>query len=725
MEDIILKLLQKRKNVPANLDQLAPMLSLPEDQQPVLRGCLKRLERTGRITRVKGFRFALAPDADLIAGRIQITRQGRGFFMPDDRNLKELLIPVNATGTALHEDRVLVRPDDLKLLRQQQLQDVQATGAVVRVIERRRTQIVGTFQLQKNKPFHYVTPDDPRISAEIRVPPPSNMGRTAKLGDKVVVELLAWESKAVNPEGKVLEVLGSPTKEGVDMLAILRQYSLPTCFPPEVLEEAEQLSLGAAEVGNLKDRVDCRQHDVITIDPVDAKDFDDAFCLQQHESETWKLWVHIADVSHYVQPDSLLDKEAQKRGNSTYLVDRVIPMFPEVLSNDLCSLKPRVDRLTKCIEFTLRDTGAVIRSQYYPAVIRSKYRFTYKKAMAVLKKKPKDNIGKMLHQASKLAQALRKRRFRAGALDFDFPESKIHLDEAGAVKRIEKVENDLSHQLIEEFMLLTNEAVAWGLMRRQHATALYRVHEPPGEQKLQAYRAEVLSCGIPCGNLKKSKEVRKLFQHLAVLPVGKALKINFLKSLMRARYADSPLGHYGLAKPEYTHFTSPIRRYADLMVHRSLFEMKKVRKLKPIADHISMTERNSADAERDSREIKLFAYLNAQIQSGKPKSYLALVIEIRHFGFFIDVEILGLSGFVPLSILDDDFYLFDCIRHQIIGQTHRRRIRVGDNVKVKAAKVNSLKKQIDFCLVSKRRTKSQKTQAAKKKRGERTAQKKD
>lgn len=707
MEETILKLLRSKASVPANVDKLATLLGLPEAKHSGLRGSLKRLERAGRIIRAKGFRFALAPEGDLIAGRIQLNRQRKGFFTPDDENLKEIFIPANATGTALHEDRVLVRPDDLKWLKKQpQAQEETASGVVVRVLERRRARIVGTLQEQKDKSLLYVAPDDPRIPADICIPASNDTEKTAKMGNKVVVEILAWEAKEMNPEGRIVEVLGPPAKKDVDMLSILRQYDLSPSFPSAVMEEAQRPENWVMPA-DLKDRADCRQHNVVTIDPDDAKDFDDAFCLQQQKDGCWKLWVHIADVSHYVQPGSPLDEEAQKRGNSTYLVDRVIPMFPEVLSNDLCSLKPKVDRLTKCIEFLLREDGAVIYSRYYSAIIRSKRRLTYGEALKILKQKPKDQIGKMIHQANKLAQFIRRRRFQAGSLEFDFPESKIILNKNGAVKSIERVKHDISHQLIEEFMILTNEAVAWRLMRRQRAETIYRVHEPPSEEKLRAYQGEVLACGVPCGNLKKPKEVQKLFRCLAVLPTGKALKISFLKSLKRARYDMSPLGHYGLAKPNYTHFTSPIRRYADLVVHRSLFDNNKTKtkakKLKAVAAHISMTERNSAEAERDSKEVKLFAYLNAQLKAKRRKLYAALVVEIRNYGFFVEVEDIGLSGFVPLSILEDDFYIYDTTRHLILGRTSRRTIQVGMIVRVKVAKVNNFKKQVDFLLVSQKK----------------------
>jgi ribonuclease R len=698
MKDQIVRLLGQKDYVPANVPELLRLLRLPPHRQQVLQGALRELEQTGRIARIKGNRYIQPREADLIPGRIRMNRQGKGFLQPDDPGLKEITIPEGATGTALHEDRVLVRRD----VRPKGLRSGAAaepdTGAVVRILERRRTQMVGT--LQRGRRFLYVIPDDPRIPHDIYVPEPRDLGRPARIGDKVVVELREWESRHTNPEGEIVEVLGAPGAEGVDMLSVLRQYDLPLHFPKPVLHEAHAIGT-TVHSRDGAGRVDCRRHRVITIDPDDAKDFDDAICLERVSPEQWRLWVHIADVSHYVKPGTALDVEARKRGNSTYLVDRVIPMLPEALSNELCSLKPDVDRLTKCVEFLVSNDGRVLNVKFYSAVIHSQRRFTYGEVLAILERKPaSDPIEQMLHQAHELAQRIRRSRFKAGSLDLDFPETKIRLDERGCILRIEKTVNDVSHQLIEECMLLANEAVATRLMS-QRTPAVYRVHEVPDERRLQEYREEVLSQNVPCGNLRQTAEVQKLLHRLGTLPIGPALKIGFLKSLMRARYAVEPLGHYGLAKAKYTHFTSPIRRYADLVVHRALFDKSHapVSALKETAEHISVTERNSVDAERDSKDVKLFAFLKAQLASGRPERYPALVTDVRNFGFFVDVPGLAISGLVPLSTMEDDFYVFDAGRNNLVGRRTRRTIRLGDNLTVQVAKVDTFKKQVDFRLV--------------------------
>jgi ribonuclease R len=696
MEERILNLLGQKDYVPLSADNLQRHLRVPPEREPEFARALRKLERAGEVVCIKGNRFIRPSEADLIPGRIRMNRAGKGFLAPDDSSLKEIAIPESATGTALHEDRVLVRRD----VRRKNFRDGdQETGTVVRILERKRTQIVGTLAQGRNS--LYVIPDDPRMPHDIYVPPAKDVGRPARVGDKVVVELREWESRHTSPEGEIVEVLGAPDAEGVDMLSVLRQYDLPLHFPKEVLAEAHAIG-STVDAKDFADRLDCRAHNVITIDPDDAKDFDDAICLERSSPEQWRLWVHIADVSHYVKPGTALDAEAEKRGNSTYLVDRVIPMLPEALSNELCSLKPNVDRLTKCVEFVVANDGRVISTKFHSAVIHSQRRFAYKQVLEILQRAPTDDpIEQMLHQAHELAQKIRRARFKNGSLELDFPEMKIRLDEHGKILRIEKNENDVSHQLIEEYMLLANEAVATRLMALQ-TPAIYRIHEEPDARRLQEYRQEVLAYHVPCGNLSHPAEIQKLLAKLGTLPIGPALKIGFLKSLMRARYAVEPLGHYGLAKKKYTHFTSPIRRYADLVVHRALFEKNapKAGALKAVAEHISVTERNSADAERDSKDVKLYAFLIAQLESGEPVKYPALVTDVRNFGFFVDVPGLAMSGLVPLSLIQDDFYVFDEARRNLVGRRTRRMIKLGDKLTVQVARVDKFKKQVDFCLAT-------------------------
>lgn len=700
MENQLLKLLGDAAYTPANVPELIKALKIRPGQQQELQGVLKSLATRGLIIRTKGNRYIQAREADLVPGVISINKSGKGFVQPEEPGMGEIVIAERNTATAMHGDRVLVRRDVRPQGLRKPVSPEENSGTVVRVLERKRSQFVGT--LMQSKQMLFVKPDDPRLPGAVVVPPPKDVGRKAMPGDKVVVEITAWDSAQTPPEGEVVEVLGPPDAEGVDMLSVIRHYDLPLHFPKNVLSEAQTIAKSRPDnqpsAEEAKGRVDCRSHNVITIDPDDAKDFDDAICIQKHEGGQWKLWVHIADVSHYVKPGSHLDVEAKKRGNSTYLVDRVIPMLPEALSNELCSLKPDVDRLTKCVEFVLGKDGSVVSSKFYAAVIRSKKRFTYKEAFAVIQRPPQGDIEQMVHDAHQMAQKIRAHRFRNGSLDLDFPENKIRLDDNGRVLRIERIENDESHQLIEEYMLLANEAVAGRLMALDKPS-VYRVHESPKEKRLNDFRDDVLSHRIPCGNLMHRPEVQKLLKTLHDLPIGAALKIGFLRSLMRARYAVEPLGHYGLAKTKYTHFTSPIRRYADLVVHRALFEKSPTPgEAKQIAEHITATERNSSDAERDSKEVKLYAFLEAQLKSKRPQPYAGLVTDLRNFGFFVDVAELGLSGVVPFSAMTDDFYVFEPATGKLHGRRSGRTIQLGDRMQVQIYKVDRFKKQVDFAL---------------------------
>ncbi len=697
MEQTILNFLGRRDYQPMNTAEIAARMQLPRERRSQLAQALDRLERAGQVARLKqGERFALVRETDLVSGRIRMNRRGIGLLQPDLPKQASITIPSDATSTAMNGDHVLVRPDVRAFPRPGQR--TETTGRVVRILERARQSIVGT--LQRGREFLYVIPDDPRILQDIVVAEPRDVGRPARVGDKVVVELHPWTSRHVSPEGEVIEVLGAPDAEGVDMLSVLREYQLPLHFPKKALQEATAFG-DRVKPAEIAARVDCRQHRVFTIDPEDAKDFDDAICVERGDHGQWRVWVHIADVSHYVKVGTALDQEAARRGNSTYLVDRVIPMLPEALSNELCSLKPNVERLTKCVEFTLAASGQVLQSKFYPAVICSRRRYGYREAFEVLQRQPADDLERSLHQASVLAQKIRKARFAAGSLNLDFPEKKIRLDDRGRILRIETVENDLSHQLIEEFMLLANEAVAARLMQLQRP-ALYRIHEPPNEQRLQELREEVLSHGVACGNLTNRDEVQKLLQRLDSAPFGAALKIQFLRSLMRARYSVEPLGHYGLAKKKYAHFTSPIRRYADLAVHRALFaergQAMPANALQELASHISETERTSDDAERDSRDVKLFAWLSLQLKSAQPPVYRALVVDVRNFGLFVDVPDVGMGGLVPVSGMTEDFFHFEPQRGQLIGRRTRRVFKLGDYVQVKVAKVDSYKRQVDYAL---------------------------
>src|SRR5947207_957308 len=453
-------------------------------------------------------------------------------------------------------------------------------------------------------------------------------------------------------------------------------------------------------------REDLRNQFIDTIDPDNAGDFDDAINVERIPGGGWNLGVHIADVSAYVKPGAALDREAYKRGNSVYLPDRVLPMLPERLSNGVCSLNPGVNRLTHSVFLEFTKDGRTKTAPFARTVIRSARRLTYREAYAILKAPPNDQLGERLHVAWELASRLRKNRFKEGSLDLDFPEVKVRLDDEGKPIRLERIENDESHQLVEEFMLAANEAVARELKNRLVPT-IYRVHEDPDPQRLAEYRELILSFGYKVGDVTHRKELQRLLASLAGRPEEQALKIGLLKSLKRARYAAQALGHYGLAKSNYAHFTSPIRRYADLVVHRALAEMEQNRRARAdmgwiaaTAEHISITERVAAEAEIDSVKMKKLEFFQRQLDARDPQVFRAAVIDIRNYGLLVELPDVLLSGLVHVSSLTADFYVFNASQRTFVGRQSRRRLSVGDQLRVFVARVDVFKRQVDFAIAN-------------------------
>jgi ribonuclease R len=701
----ILQLIRDPKYRPLDKTEIADALGYNASRRSEIRPLLRELEQEGEIARIRKNRFVLPDTADLVTGTLTVHEAGYAFLTNEKAGQADLFIAAENTGTAMHGDRVVARinrPAELSRARRPR-----AEGRIIRILARAHHEIVGTLQHTRN--FFYVVPDDPRLVHNIYVQRAPLNGRVPNPADKVVVQLEQWESRHVNPEGKIVEILGPRTAPGVDIISIIRKYHLPVAFPREVLEEAERISEQISPEMRAG-REDLRSQFILTIDPDDARDFDDAVHVEELSSGAWRLGVHIADVSAYVRPGGALDREAQRRGNSVYLPDRVIPMLPERLSNGVCSLNPQVDRLTHSVFIQFDKNGRMRGARFARSVIRSAKRLTYKEAYAILKNPPRNQLGNRLHTAWKLAALLRRKRFEHGALDLDMPEVKVIVDKKGHPVRFERVENDESHQLIEEFMLAANEAVARELKNRG-TPAIYRVHENPDAEKLAEFREFVLTHGIRVGDLTHRTEVQRLLESIRGTPEEHPLKIGLLKSLKRARYATAPLGHYGLAKSNYTHFTSPIRRYADLAVHRALADRDLSRKNAPtfsqlssIAEHISASERNAAEAEMDAVKMKKLEFFEAQINARDPQIFDGVVIDVRNYGLLIELPEMLLTGLVHVSTLTDDFYIFSPTQRQFIGRQTRRRFAVGDKLRVYVARVDQFKRQIDFAVADLRKT---------------------
>ncbi|PYJ89958.1 MAG: ribonuclease R [Verrucomicrobia bacterium] len=703
----VLALLSRKDYRPLNKIDIARKLGLTASERVALRKILRELERAGEIARIRKNRFVLPAEADLVAGKLSIHQAGYGFLIPETPGEPDIFIAAENIGTAMHGDRVVAR-----ISRDEPYGRIKGRreGRVIRILERAHDTIVGTLQRSRN--FYYIVPDDPRFVHDIYVRPERDqrLGTSASVGDKVVVRMEPWESRHVNPEGEIIEVLGPASAPGIDMLSIIRKYHLPAEFPKDVLDQAERISENI-DARQLEEREDLRNEFIVTIDPDDARDFDDAIQVEKTGSG-WRLGVHIADVATYVRPGSALDREARQRGNSVYLPDRVIPMLPERLSNGVCSLNPGVDRLTHSVFIHFDKHGVVKSARFAHSVIRSAHRLTYKQAYAILTSPPRDRLGERLHLAWELAALLRRKRFEHGALDLDFPEVKVLVDKQGHPIRLERIENDESHQLIEEFMLAANEAVARELKKHAIPT-VYRVHENPDPEKLAEYREFVLSFNYKAGDLTHRAELQRLLASIHGKPEEQALKVALLKSLKRARYAPQPLGHYGLAKANYLHFTSPIRRYADLVVHRALGKGGAPRRrgdaarhpygadmgeIASIAEHISTTERTAADAEIDAAQLKKLEFFQRQLDQRNPQIFRASIVDVRNYGLMVELPDALITGLIHVSSLTDDFYLFEPARRQLIGRRSRKRFSVGDEVSVFVARIDAFKRQVDFAI---------------------------
>ena len=705
LEQRLLELLALPRYQPLNKTDLAKRLRLSVDRQAGFRKLLNDLETRGKITRIRKDRYVLPEQADLVVGALQVNPQGFGYVVNESGDGRgDLYVAAENQDTAMHRDRVVARIIRDRVPPQHgSRQRASREGRVIKILERANETIVGT--LQRSKKFYYVVPDEPALVHDIYVNlKAGGLPRTPEVDDKVVVRLEPWEHRHVNPEGEIIEILGSSKKPGVDILSIIRKHNLSVAFPDQVLKEADQIPVELID-RDLRGREDLRTIPIFTIDPEDARDFDDAIHVAKTENG-WTLGVHIADVSHYVKPGAALDREAFRRGNSVYLPDRVLPMLPERLSNGVCSLRPNEDHLTKSVFVDFNRSGTIRSYRFASTVIRSIARLTYPKAFAILQKNPGNPIEEHVHRAWELASMLRKHRFKRGALELDIPEVRVRLDEQGRAIALEREQNDASHQLIEEFMLLANEVVGKE-MKRRAIPSIYRVHEDPDPERLLEFREQVRSYGFEVGDLGKRREMQRFLKFLAGRPEEGALKLGLLRSLRKALYSPHALGHYGLSKSDYAHFTSPIRRYADLVVHRAFGRMLSKQQgrlprsldLASISEHISTTERIAADAEREAVRLKKLEFMASLMQ--KPHRLKGSVIDVRNYGLVVELTEELMIGLIHVSSLDNDFFVFDPVRRRLTGRRSHLSFGIGDRLAVQVFRVDPFKQQIDFILLSK------------------------
>ncbi len=665
-----------------------------------------------------------------IEGRLQLSGRGFGFVIPSDRELPDVFIPHEGLQDAMHGDQVLVR-----LVERAAVAGRKAEGQIVKILQRANTHIVGTFTIRRG--IAVVQPSDVKISTEIVIP--KKAATAARSGDQVIVEITRWPQHGKPPEGKITETLGRQGDPGVDVLTVIAAHQLPRDFPPAVAQAAERIP-AVILPAELTGRKDLRDLATVTIDSEDAKDLDDAVHVERLGPDLFRLGVHIADVSHYVRENSPLDLEARLRGTSVYLVDRVIPMLPHRLSNGICSLNQGEDRLTLSASMDIDPSGRITRYEIFPSVIRVRTRLSYKIVRSILADKDAtlreqySPLVPMLETMEQLADILRKKRSRRGAIDFDLPEIKVLLDDQGRTIGLDKRMRTVSESIIEEFMLAANETVAEHMDRRE-ISFVYRVHADPDPEKMAKLADLLRSFGQHIGAWTEVRpmDLQKALAWMEGRPEEKMVSTLMLRSLKQARYEAENAGHFGLAAKYYTHFTSPIRRYPDLIVHRLLHETMKgplsaerreqlMQLLPKIAADSSDRERAATEAERESVDMKTAEYMVQFIGEEFP----ATIAGVTSFGFFVELE-NGVEGLVHISSLEDDYYQYKEEQHCLLGDRLKNRYRLGDAVTVRLARANPIDRTIDFTLASspvKRSLRSSRTAVTQPARTKSTADKK-
>jgi ribonuclease R len=695
-DNLVLKVLQNLSLHPMKVKELAQALGIPEPDYARFKKVIKQLLESGELIHLKRNRLGLASEMNMAVGEISITRGGIG-FVPRE-GFDDVMIPSANLLTALDGDRVMVRIGGVRGERQ--------TGAVARVLKRADRNIVGVYH--EGRDFAFVRADNPRIHREIYVAKRSALG--AKDGEKVVSRLLAWDDPHLNPEGEIIERLGRPGDPGVDMMTVIRSFDLPLEFAEAVLAEAEKAAVLPSRDETIG-RQDFSGECIYTIDPSDAKDHDDAISVTRTD-HGYRLGVHIADVAHYVRPGSVLDSEAFRRGNSVYLPGMVVPMLPEVLSNDVCSLKPNRRRLAHSVLIDFDPKGKMTGWQLVDAVIVSRARLSYEQVQEFFNtgKAPDAKIARVadnLLLARELANLVSRRRLSAGSLDFDLPEAKIVLNEKGEVLELGSRVRLEAHRLIEEFMLAANQAVALEVFR--HAQPfLYRVHGRPSMERMEEFSAMMKRLGyhFPVSPELQPVNFARFLESVRDKPEAEFINELMLRSMQKATYQLENIGHFGLAFTHYTHFTSPIRRYPDLLVHRLVRQLKGghypaeyarrvVSVITNVGSHCSETERMAEAAERQAIKVKQTAFMARQVG----QEYTGVISGVISAGFFVRLSNMGAEGMVRLSSLDDDYYVLDEKQYRLVGRRTGRVFRMGDAVEVGIMRVDTARQEIELFLV--------------------------
>ncbi len=697
------ELKQKLKGLltnPLSMQEIIARLDVKRTDRVQTRRAIKALADSGVIVRIKGGRYGLPDKMNLVTGIVQGHRDGYGFVIPDDAGQEDVYLSARNFDEVMHGDRVVCRIEASH-------KNGRREGRVIRVLERAHFTIAGSFDQLRHG--GYVIPFDDRITHDFHIDDDGTMD--ANDGDAVIAKIVEYPSRHRRAQAKITKILGDCNDPQVEIKVVTAKFHIRSEFPPMAINEARSVSL--PEDGYYPDRLDLRYRPIVTIDGETAQDFDDAVEVERSSDGQWKLGVHIADVSHYVTEGSALDKEAFKRSVSVYFPGTVVPMLPLELSHGLCSLNPKVDRLTMSCIMTLNKTGEVVDYKIKQSVIRSVERMTYTDVAAILEDNDSHTLGRYgglvehFRNMETLAGLLRKRRAKQGALDFDLPEPQVVLDITGRAENIVRAKRNVAHRIIEEFMLAANRVVAEHLALNSYP-AIYRVHDKPDSFKVESLKEFLAAFGFRFKRKEglTPKEMQEILTAVADKPEEKLVAHVMLRSMKQARYSGVNLGHFSLAFKHYAHFTSPIRRYPDLITHRLLKDLilgKKRKKywqdaIPEIADHCSIAERTAEEAERDIIKLRQTQYMADRVG----EEFDGIISGVTSFGFFVELNEPAVEGLVRITSIHDDYYIYKEEEHSLTGERTGKRFRLGDRVSIRVASVLLDRRQIDFEWIDKK-----------------------
>ena len=701
IKETLLSFMREEAYRPMDIQELVSVFDINPDEYKAFKKVIKTMEKEGLIIRTKKDKFGVPERLGLVSGKLEVKAKGFGFLIPDLEGEKDVFIPSSSMNGAMNNDRVLVQ------ITKEDINGKRREGEVKEVLERANKSIIGVYEDSRN--FGFVVPEDTRLNQDIFIPKKDRNG--ANDGDLVICEVINWGDRRRSPEGIVKEVLGKKGDKGLDILTIIKKYGLPEEFPKKVLSYAEGIEEEIPEK-EYKRRHDIRDLRMVTIDGEDAKDLDDAVSIERLDGGKFRLGVHIADVTHYVKENNPLDKEALKRATSVYLIDRVIPMLPRKLSNGICSLNPKVDRLALSCFMVIDSKGKVIQHEIEETVIKTNERMTYTDVTKILEENDEELIKRYdylvddFKAMEELCTILRQKRLRRGAIDFNFEESKIILNELGKPIDIKPYDRAISNRMIEEFMLVCNETIAEH-MYWTNLPFVYRIHEEPDEEKLEKFKEFAYNLGyvIRWGQDTHPRALQDVLDKVKGKKEETVVSTLLLRSMMQAKYSPECVGHFGLAAKYYCHFTSPIRRYPDLQIHRIIKEQingkideKRITKLSGIVEvaskQSSEMERVAQEAEREVDDLKKAEYMQERIG----EEFEAIISSVTSFGLFAELP-NTIEGLIHITALDDDYYIYDEAHLCLIGERTKKVYKLGDEVKVRCSRVDIDNREVYFDLI--------------------------